>query len=62
MNTESYTEKLAAAISEEERRKHRSKGDMYWFHKGMCEGLEEAMRLLMDSRKKDKGEINEIHI
>lgn len=62
MNTESYTEKLTAAISEEERRKHRSKGDMYWFHKGMCEGLEEAMRLLMNTRKKDKGEINEIHI
>ena len=57
MNTESYTEKLTAAISEEERRKHRSKGDMYWFHKGMCEGLEEAMRLLMDSRKK-KGGLN----
>lgn len=58
MNTESYTEMLTAAISEEERRKHRSKGDMYWFHKGMCEGLEEAMRLLMKTRKKDKGGLN----
>lgn len=57
-DTAIYTDRLSRAISEEEWRKHRSRGDMYWYHKGVCEGLEKAMALLMETRKKDTGGTN----